>query len=254
MLQTVNKLRKYTLHATDGLIGSVKDCYFDDERWTIRYLVVHTGAWLLGRDVLISPIAARGMNEDEKSIIVDLTKDKVQKSPGIDTAEPISRRQEREYFQYYGWPYYWGGPGVWGWGGVPAPVVPIPEPAPPREFPELPHEEVDVHLRSCLEIHGYHIQASDQEIGHVEDFILDPATWTITDLLIDTRNWWPGKKVLIPHGLVHTVSWVDRTITVDLSSEQIQQAPEFDADKGLTAVYQRDVRKYYEGMLAAAPH
>lgn len=254
MLQTVNNVRKYSLHATDGLIGHVKDCYFDDEHWTIRYLVVHTGPWLMGRDVLISPIAARGTNEEEKSILVDLTKERVQKSPGIDTAEPISRRQEREYFQYYGWPYYWGGPGVWGWGGVPAPIVPIPEPAPPREFPELPHEEVDVHLRSCLEIHGYHIQASDQEIGHVEDFILDNATWTITDLLIDTRNWWPGKKVLIPHAAVHNVSWVDRTITVDLSSAQIQQAPEFNADSGLTAEYQRNVRKYYEGMLAAAVH
>ncbi len=253
MLKTVNNLRKYTLHATDGLIGNIKDCYFDDERWTVRYLVVHTGAWLMGRDVLISPIAARGFNEDEKSLIVDLTKAKVEKSPGIDTAEPISRLQEREYFQYYGWPYYWGGPGVWGWGGVPAPVIPVPEAAPPRE---LPHEggEGDVHLRSALEIHGYHIQATDQEIGHVEDFILDNATWTVTDLLIDTRNWWPGKKVLIPHALVQNVSWVDRTITVELSAEQIRQAPEYDADAGLNAQYQRDVRKYYEGMLAAAAH
>jgi len=140
---------------------------------------------------------------------------------------------------------------VWGWGGVPAPIVPIPETAPPRE---MAHDEaeVDVHLRSALEIHGYHIQATDQEIGHVEDFILDNTTWTITDLLIDTRNWWPGKKVLIPHGLVQNVSWIDRTITVDLSSEQIQQAPAFDANAGLTATYQGDVRRYYEGMLAAA--
>jgi uncharacterized protein YrrD len=253
MLQTVNNLRKYTLHATDGLIGSVKDCYFDDEHWTVRYLVVHTGAWLMGRDVLISPIAARGVNENEKSIIVDLTKEKVEKSPGIDTAEPISRQQEREYFQYYGWPYYWGGPGVWGWGGVPAPVVPTPAPAPPRD---LPHEEghVDVRLRSALEIEGYHIQATDQEIGHVEDFILDNATWTITDLLIDTRNWWPGKKVLLPHALVRTVSWIDRTITVDCSSDQIQEAPEFDADTGLTPEYRHRVQQYYEAMLAAVAH
>ena len=251
MLQTVNNLRKYALHATDGLIGHVRDCYFDDEHWTVRYLVVHAGSWLMGRDVLISPIATRGTNEDEKSIVVDLTKERVEKSPGVDTAEPISRRYEREYFQYYGWPYYWGGPGVWGWGGVPAPVVTIPEAVPPREFS---HDEVDVHLRSAREIEGYHIQATDQEIGHVEDFILDSATWTVTDLLIDTRNWWPGKKVLIPHAVVHNVSWIDRTITVDLSSEQIQRAPEFNADTGLTTNYQRDVRTYYEGMLAHAVH
>jgi uncharacterized protein YrrD len=253
MLQTVNKLRKFTLHATDGLIGSIKDCYFDDEQWTVRYLVVHTGAWLMGRDVLISPIAARGFNQDEKSILVDLTKQRVENSPGIDTAEPISRKQEREYFQYYGWPYYWGGPGVWGWGGVPAPIVPIPETASPRD---LPHDDdhIDVHLRSAQEIEGYHIQATDQEIGHVEDFVLDNAAWTITGLLIDTRNWWPGKKVLIPHALVRSVSWIDRTIIVDCSSEQIQQAPEYDASAGLTADYQRGVQKYYEGMLAGAAH
>jgi len=251
MLQTVNNLRKYTLHAIDGLIGSIKDCYFDDEHWTVRYLVVHTGAWLMGRDVLISPIAARGFNEDEKSLVVELTKERVQNSPGIDTAEPISRQQEREYFQYYGWPYYWGGPGVWGWGGVPAPIVPIPEVIPTRE---LSHDssESNVHLRSALEIHGYHIQSTDQEIGHLEDFVLDNATWMITDLLVDTRNWWPGKKVLIPHALVQNVSWIDRTITVDLSSQQIRESPEFDPGAGLTAQYQRGVRKYYEGMLAAA--
>jgi uncharacterized protein YrrD len=252
MLQTVNKLRKYTLHATDGLIGSVKDCYFDDERWAVRYVVVHTGAWLMGRDVLISPIAVRGVNENEHSLIVDLTKEKVEKSPGVDTAEPISRRYEREYFQYYGWPYYWGGPGVWGWGGVPAPVVPIPEVPPPRDFADLSHDEVDVHLRSAREVEGYHIQANDHEIGHVEDFVLDNSTWAVTDLLIDTRNWWPGKKVLIPHDVVKTVSWVDRTITVDLSSAQIQQAPEFNEDTGLTTNYQHAVREYYQGMLVGA--
>src|SRR5438105_4575007 len=112
MLQTINNLRKFTLRATDGPIGSVKDCYFDDEHWTVRYLVVHTGAWLMGRDVLISPIAVRRANNEEKYLEVDLSKERVEKSPSIDTAKPISRRHEREYFQYYGWPYYWGGPSV----------------------------------------------------------------------------------------------------------------------------------------------
>ena len=102
MLQTTNNLRKFRLHATDGLIGSVKDLYFDDERWTIRYLVVHTGSWLMGRDVLVSPIAVKGFDDRETSIHVDLTRQKIENSPTIDTAEPISRQHEREYFQYYG--------------------------------------------------------------------------------------------------------------------------------------------------------
>jgi uncharacterized protein YrrD len=249
VLQTTNNIRKYRLHATDGLIGTVKDFYFDDEKWTIRYVVVHTGSWLMGRDVLISPIAINGFDDVQKIINVDLTKEKIENSPSIDTAEPISRQHEREYFQYYGWPYYWGGPSAWGWNGEPAPLA-FTEPPPPREPPES-EEGLDVRLRSVEEILGYHIAAQDQEIGHVEDFILDEATWTMTDLLVDTRNWWPGKKVLIPHTAIQVVSWIDRAITVNLTREQIQQAPEYDHNIGVTSEYHQRVKEYYENQLLA---
>ena len=173
-MKTTNSIRKYRLHATDGLIGSVKDFYFDDEKWTIRYFVVHAGSWLMGRDVLISPIALKGVDDARKEIFIDLTKEKIENSPSIDTAEPISRQHEREYFQYYGWPYYWGGPSAWGWSGVPTPVPAI-EPAPPRKLPEAEEGTEEIRLRSVQEILGYHIAAQDQEIGHVEDFVLDDA-------------------------------------------------------------------------------
>lgn len=57
MLQSVRDLRGYIIHATDGEIGKVDQFLFDDETWTIRYLVVNTGNWLLKKLVLISPIA-----------------------------------------------------------------------------------------------------------------------------------------------------------------------------------------------------
>lgn len=250
-MKTTNSIKKFRLHATDGLIGSVKDFYFDDEQWTIRYFVVHTGSLLMGRDVLISPIALKGLDATNKEIYVDLTKEKIANSPSIDTAEPISRQHEREYFQYYGWPYYWGGPSAWGWSGVPTPM-PYFEPPPLREPAEAEEGGVDVRLRSVQEIIGYHIAAQDEEIGHVEDFILDDATWTMTDLLIDTRNWWPGKKVLIPHSSIHVVSWIDRTITVDLTHEQIQQAPEYDPEVGVSKEYHQKVKEYYEQQRALA--
>jgi sporulation protein YlmC with PRC-barrel domain len=250
-MKTTNSIRKFRLHATDGLIGSIKDFYFDDEKWTLRYFVVRTGSWLMGRDVLISPIAIKGLDESAGEIQVDLTKDKIQNSPSIDTAEPISRQHEREYFQYYGWPYYWGGPSAWGWSGVPTPM-PYYEPPPFREPPEA---EVgspgEVRLRSVQEILGYHIAAQDEKIGHVEDFILDDETWTMTDLLVDTRNWLPGKKVLIPHSAIQLVSWIDRTITVGLTHEQIQQAPEYDTSAGITREYHQKVKRYYEQQLMA---
>lgn len=248
MLQTTNNIRSFRVHATDGDIGSIKDLYFDDERWTIRYFVVHAGSWLMGRDVLISPIALERVDKNQRAIHVNLTREKVENSPTIDTAEPISRQHEREYFQYYGWPYYWGGPSAWGLSGVPAPF-PYTE-MPPLNEPPPPEEGVDVRLRSVHEIIGYHIQARDGDIGHAEDFILDNSTWTMTDLLIDTRNWWPGKKVLIPHSAIQSVSWMDRSILVALTQGQIQDAPEYDPDMGVTSDYHQKVRDYYDHLLA----
>ncbi len=247
MLQTTNNIKKFRIHAVDGAIGSIKDLYFDDEKWTIRYFVVHTGSWLMGRDVLVSPIALKGLDEKEKVLDVDLTKEKIENSPTIDTAEPISRQHEREYFQYYGWPYYWGGPSAWGWSGVPAPI-PYPEITLPCE-PSEAEEGVDVRLRSVQEMVGYHIQALDGDIGHVEDFILDDASWTMTDLLIDTRNWLPGKKVLIPHPAIQTVCWIDRSIMVQLTRQQVQDAPEYDPETGVSAEYHQKVREYYDRLL-----
>jgi sporulation protein YlmC with PRC-barrel domain len=243
MLQTTNNLKKYHVFAADGSVGTVQDLYFDDEKWTIRYLVVHTGSWLLGRDVLISPVAFRGFDDREKMILTDLTKDKIEKSPAIDTAQPISRQHELEYFQYYGWPYYWAEASAWGVTGLPNPLS---FPPPPLEEP--PHEkgESEVRLRSTSEIIGYHIQARDLQIGHVEDFIVHDATWSITGLLVDTRNWWPGKKILIPHSIVESVSWIDRTISVGVSQDQLQHAPEYVDETSLTPGFHRQVQNYFE--------
>src|SRR5581483_7546652 len=119
MLQTTSSLKEFKIKATDGVVGTIKDFYFDDAQWAVRYLVVHTGSWLMGRDVLISPIALRGFDDSDKSILSNLSQEKIENSPAIDIAEPILRHHEEEYFQYYGWPYYWGGPGVWGWDSVP---------------------------------------------------------------------------------------------------------------------------------------
>jgi hypothetical protein len=109
MLRNTNDLEGYVIGATDGPIGHVKDLYFDDRAWVVRYLVVDTGPWLSSRKVLISPIAIGRPNWAERLLLVSITKEQVKNSPDIDTKKPISRQHEVQYSGYYGYPYYWGG-------------------------------------------------------------------------------------------------------------------------------------------------
>ena len=114
MLRNTKDLEGYAIRATDGIVGRVKDLYFDDKAWVIRYLVVDTGAWLAHRKVLISPIAIGHPNWPEKVLPVSITKEQVKNSLDIDTDKPVSRQQEMHYLGYYGYPFYWFGPGPWG--------------------------------------------------------------------------------------------------------------------------------------------
>ena len=112
MLRTINDLEDYAIRATDGDIGHVKDVYFDDETWVVRYLVVDTGTWLSSRKVLLSPIAIGQPNWTDKVLPASITKDQVENSPDINTKKPVSRQQEIRLLEYYGYPYYWGNCGM----------------------------------------------------------------------------------------------------------------------------------------------
>ena len=143
----VNELKGFAIGATDGDIGKVIEFYFDDQNWTVRYLVADTGSWLAGRKVLVSPVALRKVDWKEKSIHIALTKEQVEESPNIDTDKPVSRQQETAYSDYYNYPYYWAGPYLWGPASFPRRVIA------PRTTgePRLPRQGAgsdDVHLRS----------------------------------------------------------------------------------------------------------
>lgn len=107
MLRSVNDLEGYAIEASDGKVGKVIEFYFDDEKWTVRYLVADTGGWLTGRKVLISPSALGDIDWDSRQLHVDMPKKRVENSPDIDTDKPVSRQHERAYYDYYSYPYYW---------------------------------------------------------------------------------------------------------------------------------------------------
>ena len=170
--RSIKQLYGSKLRASDGEIGHVKDFYFDDQKWGVRYVVVDTGSWLPGRLVLISPHAFGNFDESGHCLFVGLTRKQIENSPPIETHKPVSRQYEEEYYRYYGYPSYWNGVEMWGGAGFP--VVPPPSLMPggeERRFGSLDCEEA--HLRSTKELAAYHIQTSDGEIGHVTDFIMD---------------------------------------------------------------------------------
>ena len=186
MLRNVTRLRGFEIRAKDGEVGTLDQFYFDDETWAIRYLIVNTGIWLSGRLVLVSPIALRQANWESRRLDVALTKKQVEDSPGIDTHKPVSRQHEAVYMGYYGYPYYWGGPNLWGLASYPAGLSVQREAVTEAEAAQARagKETTDSHLRSTNEVTGYHIDAADGEIGHVEDFIVDDEVLHVTDLTI----------------------------------------------------------------------
>lgn len=234
MLQSAHKLKGFGIAATDGHIGHIKDVYFDDQKWTIRYFVVDTGGWLSGRKVLISPVSFHDPDWKGKMIRVDLTRQQIEDSPGIDTDQPVSRRQEAELFRHYDYPFYWTGPLLWGYGAFPPLGGTLGASETDRERtagdadPATEAEHADSHLCSSNEVIGYTIRATDDAVGHVEDFLFDDEDWSIRFMLVDTRNWWPGKHVLVSPQLVKSVSWGDSNVFVDISREAVESSLEFD--------------------------
>ncbi|QOY91899.1 PRC-barrel domain containing protein [Paludibaculum fermentans] len=226
MLTSNRHLKNLVIRATDGEIGTIDQLYFDDQIWAVRYLTVNTTNWLDGRKVLISPLSILQTDWNAGRIDVSLTRKQVENAPGIDTHKPVSRQHEAEYFGYYGYPYYWDGPYMWGPSYFPTAQPPLMS----REnalADRIKTQSTDSHLRSTEAVSGYQIDAKDGEIGHVDCFLIDDEAWAIRYLEVATKNWWPGKKVLLSPAWVERVSWEESKVFVAVTREAIQTCPEY---------------------------
>jgi hypothetical protein len=241
MLRNARQLENFVVHAADGELGTVDELYFEDETWAIRYLTVAIG-FLGSRRVLISPISVTHVDWIDKRLDVALTKTQVANSPNIDTAKPVSRQHEITYSEYYGYPCYWGGPFLWGPVYYPGAVNTAPNDATAER---IQGKSMDSHLRSIEAVTGYHIEATDGAIGHAAGFILDDEAWAVRYVEVATKNWWPGKKVLVSPAWIQRVSWEDSQVCVDLSREAIQSAPEFVDFTSITRDYEIRLYSHY---------
>jgi hypothetical protein len=237
MLRNIGEILNYHLFARDGEIGKCKDFLFDDDQWTIRYMVADTRKWLPGRKVLISPLSLGSPQWAEALLPVDLDKNEIKESPPLDEDAPVSRQYERQWFDYYRFPYYWPQDSLWGINHYLNAKKKIKK--------EKIEDPVESHLRSVREVTGYAILAIDGKIGHVEDFIVDDTTWTIRYLVIDTRDWLPGRKVLISPLWVDSIYWPGKKINVTKNKETIEKSPEYHPNQPVNLAYETRLYDYY---------
>lgn len=250
MLNSISHLDACTIEADDGDIGHVKQAFFDDRTWTIRYLVVDAGSWLTNRQVLVSPYSVRQPLGSETRVHVALTRQQVKDSPDVDTHQPVSRQHERELLAYYTYPEYWDGAGLWAMGAMPFPPAPAlsgDELQANKAMLERDFKPGEVHLRSTSAVAGYEIQAIADSIGHVKDFIFDDETWAIRYLAVDTSNWWPlGRKVLIAVNWAEGIDWAMRKVHVRLTRDQVKASPVFEDVGSIHRDYEMRLHQSYQ--------
>jgi uncharacterized protein YrrD len=249
LLDEISRLR---IEAQGADAGRIEDVYFDDQAWFVRYFVVNTGSWLLGRRVLIAPLAVEQPDWTRHVLRVKLTKDQVKHSPDIDLERPVSQQQLIDLHQYYGWPTFWDADPMLGapmLGLYPAAWAARQETAEEQaatknradQGAEAPanREPADRHLRSAHEVKGYHIHAADGEFGYVEDFFVSETDWILRYLLIDSHRWLPGRKFLIAPDWVTSIDWSEAEVKVTQTRERIQHSPEYIPDQAIQRDYEQ---------------
>jgi hypothetical protein len=249
MLWNASAIKGYAIAASDGRIGTVSDFLFDDASWLVRWLVVDTGTWLSDRKVLLPPSVLGHLDPEGKQFPVKLTMQQVKDSPEIDTDRPVSRQMETNVYDYYGWSPYWGtGFYMGGYGYMPGAAMASPYLGPSRreeEIGDAQRDHDDPHLRSIAAVTGYHIHASDGEIGHLEDSLLEDADWSIRYLVVDTRNWWPGERVLISPRSVREIDWAERLIHLDINRQKVKGGPSYDPAITIDGAFEEKFLTYY---------
>lgn len=228
----------YQVRASDGDIGRVHDFLVDEDEWAVRYIVVDTAQWLFGRQVLLSPDAVGRASWADKRLDFSVTKEKIESSPDISRDMPVSRRKELEMIRHYGWTTYW------------MPVGAL-HPQPLQRATASPDEqeqeqgEGSSHLRSQREILSYSIHAKDGDIGKAVDLIVDDESWHVRYLIVDTKVWLPGRKVLISNDRIVDISWAEKELRVDLTKDEVRGSPTYDPYKPINREYETVLYDYY---------
>lgn len=239
MYRSINQLRHYKTLTTDNESCAIEDVFFNQKSWDIHYIVIETGSWLMDREILLHPDIVKEVIDKDKKLVLPMTKEKVVESPAVNSVLPIAQEAELLLAKYWEW-------------------VPKDTPGPlPYEAGDTIEAETDTEtkafsedaakskLRSWKEVEGYTIHAVDSKFGHIEDLLFDD-NWRICYAVVDTRNWIPGKKVLLPVREIEKIRWSEHALHVDATSELVKTAPFYEPSTGVTAEDEEAVRKHFK--------
>ena len=208
MLRSSTELIRYDVEAADGRAGTVRDFYFDDRTWTIRYIAVETNGLLNSDRVLITPQSVRELKFPDESFVLGLKLSEVETSCGTDMLSQS-----------------WGQNGTAGTGT-------------PAKVGETP-------LRSIATISHFSISGSDAPLGYLNGLLIETTTWSIRYLIIDTGRQLPGKLVLLSPRSVTSIDWEQKIVRFDLTSDAVKNSPRYDVDAQLNREYEAFLHDYY---------
>lgn len=230
MLYLTSTLKSYNIQATDGEMGKVKDFYFDDHNWAIRYAQVDTHKWLPARNVYVSPSSFERVNEGEERVEVNHTKEAIKNSPTIPADAEISKANEASLTEYYGWNRYWRGENLWG--AVDRPFIPkVPlqdsENAAKRNELEMNENRNYVLLNESDTI-GIKVHGHDGKMGEITDLIFDDEYWKIQYLVIKIVKLPAERYYLINTKHITSVEWPEKDLYVDLKADYLGTQTNYD--------------------------
>lgn len=233
MLTLVTKLRGFSLKTEDGERGEIIAVLFDDRDYNAGYLVVDTEEWPASRNVLISTEAIEPPNMEERTVPTNLTQSRILDAPAIDLGKPISEQDLADLHRYYEWSTF--RPGVLPDEAATVPGTTMPDPSTPdyvitdeSRTEEHVAPEPERHLRNTLEVDGYTLEIENEELGVVEDFLLDVDDWVLRYFIVDVGSRFGGAELALPSQWVESIDYSEQSIFVNLTEEELETAPRYD--------------------------
>ena len=221
MFYLTSALKKFNIHASDGEMGKVKDLYFDDNKWAIRYAVVDTRKWLPGRRVLLSPTSFLTLNEADNFLEIKYDKETVKSSPSIPDESIITKDVENSLVGYYGWTQYWTGNMLWGPNDYPLEQFKKHENVQLREEPI--DSGLDYELRSENETLGFKVHANDGKIGTVADMVYDDENWKLRYIIVQSSESLTAEKYyLFETSAIESADWFEKDIYIKASLAEVK--------------------------------
>jgi uncharacterized protein YrrD len=247
MKHSMKHLKGYSVETADGMKGRIKDFLFDEDTWAVRYIDADFGGLFKDKRVLLPVEAVADRLWYSNKFPLNITKEKIENSPLPEDKPTVARAYEKKLIEYYGYPFYWST------GNIPPTPAGSYFPVRPLNVPKerIEEKDMDTKLRSFKEVEGYHIRAIDDKLGHVEDIIIDDADWQLVYLIIDTSNWLPwSKKVMLAVNWLEEISYVSQEVKIDLNTDTIKSAPDFDTNQPIEMAYEKALSEYYQRFLS----